>query len=294
MTSPGGRLPDFLIIGIMKSGSTTLYRWLGLHPEVWLPRTKEPEFFSDDEKWQRGVEWYSELFAPAPRGTIVGEASMSYTKPGTFDVAAARISETVSGARLIAIVRDPVARMRSHYRHEIQKGRERRSLLDALRSPQSVYVAQSCYHRVLTPYLRRVADGSLHLLRLEDLAGGDDEAWHAVLDYLGLRRIPRPREAFNVTEEKPRHSRLLRILADRGWTRHVDRVPPSVRRAMRRWFVTEPGDTSYAQQLAASKVAIPKELVAPVWRDLDRLESVLGRTLYDPEERSRSVMEAAE
>jgi hypothetical protein len=68
------RLPDFLILGIMKSGTTWLYRWLEQHPNIFLSAIKEPNFFSRDEVWSKGLQWYSELFAAAEDGQLAGEA----------------------------------------------------------------------------------------------------------------------------------------------------------------------------------------------------------------------------
>ncbi len=84
------RLPDYVIVGMMKSGTTSLYQWLGGQPECALAREKEPDYFSREDVWQRGLEWYSELFADAPLGKLIGEASKSYTKPFQSSPLAAR------------------------------------------------------------------------------------------------------------------------------------------------------------------------------------------------------------
>jgi hypothetical protein len=67
-----GRLPDFLIVGAMKAGTTSLARWLRAHPQVFMTGTKELHFF--DTYWPRGVEWYAEQFAS---GTTVAIRSMN-------------------------------------------------------------------------------------------------------------------------------------------------------------------------------------------------------------------------
>ena len=60
------RLPDFIIIGAMKSGTSSLHGWLADQPECWLPALKEPNFFSDQPEWNKGLDWYAGLFAKAP------------------------------------------------------------------------------------------------------------------------------------------------------------------------------------------------------------------------------------
>src|ERR671923_54757 len=62
-------LPTFLLIGAMKSGTTTLYHYLARHPDVFMPALKEPNFFNDH--WHRGIGWYERLFAPA-RAAVAG------------------------------------------------------------------------------------------------------------------------------------------------------------------------------------------------------------------------------
>ena len=95
------KLPDFIVIGAMKAGTTSLFNWLGTHPEVSLPRTKEPNFFSDDSRWSRGVDEYARLFEECGTATLTAEASVAYTHPRKNSVAAARISAVVPSAKLV-------------------------------------------------------------------------------------------------------------------------------------------------------------------------------------------------
>ncbi len=78
------RLPDFIIIGAMKSATTTLHGLLASQPGVFMSTPKEPCFFSDDEVWARGVGWYASLFEAAPAGALLGESSTHYTKLPTY------------------------------------------------------------------------------------------------------------------------------------------------------------------------------------------------------------------
>ena len=78
------------------------------------------------KSWERGFEQYAELFVNAGPDELTGEASVAYTDPGGAGLAAARMHESIPDARLIYLVRHPVERARSHYRHEVQRGRETR------------------------------------------------------------------------------------------------------------------------------------------------------------------------
>ena len=73
-------LPNFIVIGAMKSGTTNLCHQLSLHPEIFISDPKEPCFFSNDDRWQRGLPWYESLFDAVTNEKAVGEGSVNYTK----------------------------------------------------------------------------------------------------------------------------------------------------------------------------------------------------------------------
>lgn len=107
-------LPNFLIIGSMKCGTTTLYEYLRTHPDVFMPDEKEPGFFANEDVWAKGVEHYAALFASAAQ-PLRGEASTMYTKPSGAR-APQRIRDVLGpDVKLVYIVRDPLVRIRSHY-----------------------------------------------------------------------------------------------------------------------------------------------------------------------------------
>ncbi len=119
-------LPDFLILGAQKAGTTALYEYLRRHPGITGPRWKEVSYF--DRHYARGRAWYRGNF-PVRDGGLVGEASPSYL---FHPLAPERAAALVPGARLIAILRDPVERAYSHYQHELSFGREPLSFEEAL------------------------------------------------------------------------------------------------------------------------------------------------------------------
>jgi hypothetical protein len=246
------RLPDFLIIGAMKCGTTPLFRWLGEQPEIRIPEIKEPHFFSRKERWDRGLDWYGSLFAGAAEGALTGEASASYSDPQFSSTATERIARVIPHARLIYLVSDPVERIRSHYRHEVQRSRERRPLVEALQDPDNPYLRSSLYHRALSPYVERFPREQILVTRLEDLAEGS--AWRSVLTHIGLPDRPRPHGVHNVSDEEA------------GFTRPMLRLRESRR------------DPRYAGRVPESLAPIPEGLLEPVWDDGARLAAWLVRT----------------
>lgn len=117
-------LPNFLIVGAQKAGTTSLARWLGAHPDVFLPPGKELFFFNVPERWERGLDWYRRQFAGAEGMRAAFEATPGYLgNPKAHE----RIARTLPGVRLIALLRHPADRAYSQYWHNRSMGTEKRS-----------------------------------------------------------------------------------------------------------------------------------------------------------------------
>ena len=90
--------PDFIVIGAMKSATTTLHEQLARQPGIFMSRPKEPNFFSDDAIYARGWGWYSSLFQAADLGSLRGESSTHYTKLPTFPRTVERMVQACRGS----------------------------------------------------------------------------------------------------------------------------------------------------------------------------------------------------
>jgi len=199
-TAPA-RLPDFIIIGEMRCGSTTLWEMLDRHPAVAFPEEKELHFFDDrDGKWGRGVDWYGGLFRHIGRGMAAGEATPDYL---FHDGACERIAATVPGAKLLVILRDPKERAWSHYWHNIRRGRETLGFDEAMKaeagrmaSPDVAirshfsYVTRGHYVRRLRYFERIVGRDSLSVVFLEDLIADPERCMRQVCAHLGIDAVP--------------------------------------------------------------------------------------------------------
>ncbi len=111
-------MPDFMVIGAMKCGTSALHEQLHAQPGVFMCTPKEPNFFSDDEIYARGIAWYSSLFDDAPAVAICGESSTHSTKLPDLPHAVGRIAEHCPGAKFVYVMRNPLDRLVSHYMHE--------------------------------------------------------------------------------------------------------------------------------------------------------------------------------
>src|SRR6476660_6254958 len=139
---PRGTLPNLVVVGGLKCGTTSLHHYLNLHPEIAMSRPKELNFFVSELNWPLGRDWYAGHFDPSAR--IRGESSPHYTNRPSFNEVPGRMRELLgSDVRPVYVVRDPIDRMLSHYLHSVGGGYEDRSLADALSDPESSYVARS-------------------------------------------------------------------------------------------------------------------------------------------------------
>lgn len=130
-------LPDFIIIGAQKCGTTSLYDDLIKHPSILPSFTKEVDFFN--KKFHKGVEWYRAHFPSVvykycithiyKQDFITGEASPDYI---IYPHSPKRISTVLPGVKIIVLLRNPVDRAYSHYYHEIRQKRETLSFEDAI------------------------------------------------------------------------------------------------------------------------------------------------------------------
>ena len=176
-----GALPDLVIIGAMKCGTTSLHSYLDAHTDIGMSEPKELNFFfgpdsvdvGDDAEtwtlgnWHRGTGWYAAQFDPAC--AVRGESSPGYTSP-SHPESAARMAAVVPGARLVYAVRDPVRRALSQYGHHRREGTESRPLAEALLDPASQYVARGRYLERLGPFLATGAfDDRITVVAQEEL-----------------------------------------------------------------------------------------------------------------------------
>jgi Sulfotransferase domain len=185
--SERGRLPDFIIIGSMKAGTTSLYEYLRVHPDVFMPSVKELDFFVSELNWRRGLDWYASRFASAPNGTAcVGEASTSYTKYPRYEGVPGRIRAHLPDVRLVYSVRDPVERVRSHHQHNVKLGEEREPIDRAIRN-NPAYLDYTRYATQIERYLEHFPRDRILVITAEALRHDRRATVARVCDFLGIR-----------------------------------------------------------------------------------------------------------
>ena len=187
------RRPDFMIIGAMKSGTTTLYHYIGMHPGVFMCFPKEPMFFSRDEVYARGLDWYFSLFREAREDQICGEASACYSRWPYFGDVAARIREAAPDTKFIYIMRHPVERTYSHYRHEMEE-RQLHATGNVISFEQAleelpVLLETSLYRLQIEKFLDYFPRDRFLLVFFEDLTKNPGPLLDEVQRFLGLEQV---------------------------------------------------------------------------------------------------------
>ncbi len=220
MRSAGNRLPDFLVIGAKKAGSTWLDAQLRSHPAVSMPaRRKEVAYF--DLYHARGPEWYAGFFRDAPPGSVVGESTPEYLH---HPEAARRIQAELPQARLLVIVREPIARLHSEWAHERMKRGIRQPFAEWVEGNPAA-VAKSRYAHALRGFGRAHDEGRLLVLVLEESVADPAGARHRIAAFLGIDPggfrsdgAARHNESFT-----PRHARTYSaMVAIANWMRRHD------------------------------------------------------------------------
>lgn len=235
----GGRLPDFVIIGAMKCGTSTLHEQLARRAAFFMSTPKEPNFFSDEDNWAQGLPSYRALFAAARPGQLCGESSTHYTKLPTHPHACERLARHLPDARLVYVMRDPVARLGSQYVHEWSQ-REVAGGFEEAVARHERYVAYSSYARQLEPYVAAFGRERILLVTMERMLAQPDDELERVCRFLGEAPGGDPVRwrddigAQNVSRERMRKSRLRSaLLAVPGVRAVVDRIPHGPRERLK-------------------------------------------------------------
>lgn len=250
-TAAGRALPDFVIVGAQKAGTTSLYAYLATHPGV-LPAASKEVHFLDSCDWDLGpdayrasfpLRWWMRLWSRLTRRRVItGEATPYYLY---HPLAAERLRATAPDAKVVIVLRDPVERALSHYWHEARAGREHLSLSEALAGEGQrlsgheealvageppcrhlehrtfSYLDRSRYTRQVARYLELFPAEQVLVLKSEELFGDDPEVKRRLAEFLGLPELTRPFRAENVgnragrgEEEAAARRMLARRLAD--------------------------------------------------------------------------------
>lgn len=195
-------LCNLVIPGAAKSGTSSLFSALVSHPEIAEAFPKEPQFFSSDERFSGGAAAHNAYFgSPPPKAEYYCDASQSYfLDAGAIE----RIKASLDNPKVIIMLRDPIARIQSHYRWAVRSGMEKSSLADAIEDrgdrtdyfllersdaywPVGGYLAFSRYSRYLPMWRESFPPEDILVLKSERYFANPFDVLDEVYTFLGLQ-----------------------------------------------------------------------------------------------------------
>jgi hypothetical protein len=285
-----GALPNLLVIGAAKCGTTSLHRYLDSHPEVSMASpspaagaandlaAKEMRFFWRDD-WQTRMDWYCAYFAHMST-PVRGEATPAYSAHPYHPGVAERIHRTVPGARLIYLVRDPIERIVAHYVQQRVDG-ERRSFaerMSELEAPAHSLVCPSRYATQLERYLALFDPSQILVVDQHDLRHRRRETLARIFTFVDVRAdfwCEALQQESNTREQKyyygPLARRLFRRILEPLGARLAPAAWPRARPALQRALAHGVVDTP---SVGADIRSALREHLAP---EANRLRELTGQ-----------------
>jgi hypothetical protein len=247
------------------------------HPQAFLCDPKEPHYFSDPSQAALGEGWYRSLFAGAGEAIAIGEASTTYAMHPHYSGVVDRVTDAVPEPRIIYVVREPVARMRSAYLHGLARGSETRPIGQALREDPR-YLQTSGYALQIEQWLRRVPRERVLLLSLDELHDQPGAVLSRAATFLGIDSDWQPPAAMptiNASEGKRAPRRWWRQMGEATLrSGHTDWVPSWVAR------LNESDATAVRREITPGELEIPPDLAEELRRaladDRRRLAGIWG------------------
>ncbi|MGL5942328.1 MAG: sulfotransferase domain-containing protein [Waterburya sp.] len=229
-------MPDFLIIGAKKCGTTSLFHYLSKHPNIKPPTWKEISYFNTH--FDKGNLWYKSFFPISipnfeSQNLITGEASASYICDPEVPE---RIAETLPNVKLIALLRNPIDRAYSHYHHTKRIGRENLTFEEAIaqedlrvekiensqelgsnyhKAYNYTYLSSGRYAEQLKKWFNLFDRQQILIVKSEDFFSYPEPIFQQVLDFLSLPPwLPKSFQKYNYNHYsqmiKPSNKKRLR------------------------------------------------------------------------------------
>ena len=244
-------LPDFIIAGAPKCGTTALWNFLNELPEVCMAAMKEPKFFTElkgsmetqikgdgprtSGNYEKGIEWYSSLFENCKKDQILGEASTLYFC--NYD-AAEKIHRYVPNVKLIFMLRNPAQRIYSHYRQEYKLGfnfPDFEEMISQNHPRFRFYLDISKYKKHLERFYSLFSESQILILLMDDFRLDPEKEYKKVTDFLGLsftvNKVPDLRKEYNQQIE-PKNRFIARWLTIAQQSKISKLIPQDIRKRL--------------------------------------------------------------
>ena len=291
-------LPNFLIVGAAKAGTTSLYSYLQQHPEVFLSTPKEPRFFAlegETPNYQGPIQiinqksvthWedYQALFAKAEGKKAVGEASTVYLyEPQSL----ARIQNYLGQPKIIVILRNPVSRAYSSYMHLVRDGQETLSFKEALAEekeriaknwpPLWHYQTRGYYYSQLKPYIDAFGPEQVKVFLFEDLCEKPKELMKELFEFLEIDSTFDPDVSRRANPSgAPKRMWLSRLLNRKNPIKQAAKAV--LPRQFRKNIYSSLQQSNMGDKTQINPL-IKAQLIDDYREDVEQLQSLIGRDL---------------
>jgi hypothetical protein len=211
-------LPNLLLIGAGKAGSTLIWDILRNHPAIHMSRVKEPDFFSVNTNWQRGLSWYRSNFTDSSLHDIryLGEASNSYSALDYYPDTINRIQSVISDVKIVYSVRNPCRRIESDWMESTLVYPNTQSFSSYLRS-HPLSAAKNRYLINYSAYSKAFGPQNIHVIFFEELLQHPSLVLNQLYNFLDLHSdcplediLPKPKGVTSGSLRLPSYVRSIR------------------------------------------------------------------------------------
>lgn len=256
--------PDFIIIGAMKCATSSLHEQLALQPGIFMTELKEPNFFSNDEQYAKGMEWYLSHFAPAKPDDICGESSTHYTKLPTYPQTIARLRQHFPNVKLIYVMRHPIDRLISQYIHEWTEKVISVNINQAVNEYPEL-IAYSQYSMQLKPYFETFGKERVLPVFFERMIAHPQAELERICQFIGYKGKPvwdEQLNAQNISTERMRKSAWRDFLVEAPGLKQLRRwfIPKSFRTWVRSLWMMKKKPELEPQQIEKLQVIFDQDL----------------------------------
>lgn len=298
------RLPDFLIIGAGKSGTTAILYFLGKHPEIFFPTRKEPNFFAlkgvdiDSYEFEESKEYhrrsidnlsdYLGLFKDAPEGKVVGENSNQYLYS---EQAISNIKEYVPNAKLIALIRHPAERLVSRYNHMERDASVPEGGIDAIFDRSSVWwkrpdlILEGFYGRHLEKYYEAFGEDQIKVILYDDFKADNEGVIKDICGFIGVSPDFEVDTEIQINKSGKLKDNLFNKMLGQNGTiiNALKKASPTIHKSLKRNVIIKEALIHWRNknlETVEFPVDFKKRVTNEIYiDDIKKLERVLGRSL---------------
>lgn len=282
------RKPNLFIIGAMKAGTTALHNYLSSHPQIFMSSVKEPQYFASSTMRSGSEKQYRQLFAAAADEIYVGESSTGYSKMTFRSEVAKRIHSYSPRARIIYLVRDPLERAISQYKHMMRDHYEIRPFSEVITDPHDRILTNSHFAYQLRPYIDLFEANSIYVDTFESLIKSPQSFCRRLFSWLGIDDSFVPPNLGKTYNASPDSIYVMDATQPFGSFIHKIARTTTFRKSLS-WLPVEPLETiapktlidfrsgDFAADVEIAKAALARTFVA--W--IKELEEITGQDYSD-------------